>query len=186
VSLTHYLTPANLERVNHELHSANPERAFALLPPSYLYALGTDPTLTNLSPDIPTTEITALASSGSPWLSREAIAHAFGTPKPSLTHSLTPRLMYLRTFPTLMGYSSRLMAESWESNNLFYAALADEAGVPVSDLPSFVPDWNRTAIENIFATHLEDWPALIRSLNVTAESVLHRSSEQAAITTSGN
>ena len=33
-----------------------------------------------------------------------------------------------------MGYSSRILAESWESNNLYYAALADEAAVPVQQL----------------------------------------------------
>jgi hypothetical protein len=139
-----------------------------------------------ISPDITLTEINALAATGAPSLTPEAIAHTFGTPKPSLTHSLTPRLMYLRTFPTLMGYSSRLMAESWESNNLFYAALADEAGVRATDLDAYVPEWNRSAIENIFATHLEDWPALIRSLNVTADSVLHRNTQQAVLTASGN
>ena len=95
----------------------------------------------------------------------EAISRAFGTPKPTLTHSYKPGLLYLRTFPALMGYSSRILAESWESNNLYYAALADEAGVPVSQLDSYVPEWNRTAIENIFATHLEDWPALLRILD---------------------
>jgi len=61
-----------------------------------------------------------------PELSSAAIAHAFGTPKPTLTHSYVPGLLYLRTFPALMGYSSRILAESWESNLLYYAAVADE------------------------------------------------------------
>ncbi len=185
-SLARYLTPGNVERVQQQLLGATPERALNELPPSYLYALATDPKLAHVSPDVTGTEIAALADTGSPTLAPAAIARAFGTPKPSLTHSLTPRLMYLRTFPTLMGYSSRLMAESWESNNLFYAALADEAGVPASELDSYVPEWNRTAIENIFATHLEDWPALIRSLNITADSVLHHNNQQAGLATSGN
>ncbi len=95
----------------------------------------------------------------------------FGTPKPTLTHSFRPGLLYLRTFPALMGFSSRILAESWESNNLFYAALAYEAGVPANQLDSYVPEWNRAAIENIFATHLEDWPALLRSLDTLGNSV---------------
>ena len=45
-----------------------------------------------------------------------AISRAFGTPKPTLANSYQPELLNLRTFPTLMGYSSRIMAESWESN----------------------------------------------------------------------
>ena len=59
-------------------------------------------------------------------VSPRAISHAFGTPKPTLANSYRPELLNLRTFPTLMGYSSRIMAESWESNLLYYAALADE------------------------------------------------------------
>ena len=55
-----------------------------------------------------------------------AISRAFGTPKPTLANSYRPELLNLRTFPTLMGYSSRIMAESWESNILYYASLADE------------------------------------------------------------
>ena len=55
-----------------------------------------------------------------------AISHAFGTPKPTLANSYEPELLNLRTFPTLMGYSSRIMAESWESNTLYWVALADE------------------------------------------------------------
>lgn len=185
-SLARYLTPANVERLQHELYGSNPERAIQELPPSYLYALASDPKLASLSPDVTSSELDAMAASGAPSLAPAAIAAAFGTPKPSLTHSLTPGLMYLRTFPTLMGFSSRLLAESWESNNLFYAALADEAGVRTDMLDAYVPEWNRSSIENIFATHLEDWPALIRSLNLTADSVLHHNTQQALAGKLGN
>jgi len=85
-----------------------------------------------------------------------------------------------------MGYSSRILAESWESNNLYYAALADEVGVPASQLDSYVPQWNKEAIENIFATHLEDWPALLRSLQSMATSVRRHSASSVAMTTTGN
>jgi hypothetical protein len=86
-----------------------------------------------------------------------------------------------------MGYSSRILAESWESNNLYYAALADETGLPVALLDTYVPEWNRAAIENIFATHLEDWPALLRSLNVLAVNVRqHGAQSMAMVGGSGN
>src|SRR5205085_5496024 len=55
-----------------------------------------------------------------------AISRAFGTPKPTLANSYEPELLSLRTFPALMGYSSRIMAESWESSTLYSAALSDE------------------------------------------------------------
>jgi hypothetical protein len=115
-----------------------------------------------------------------------AIGRAFGTPKPTLTHSFRPGLLYLRTFPALMGYSSRVLAESWESNNLYYAALADEAGVPAAQLDAYVPEWNRAAIENIFATHLEDWPALLRSLEALAANVRQHGAQTAAMNEGGN
>ena len=54
-------------------------------------------------------------------VSPRAISRTFGTPKPTLANSYQPELLNLRTFPTLMGYSSRILAESWESNLLYYA-----------------------------------------------------------------
>jgi hypothetical protein len=104
-------------------------------------------------------------------MSQAAISRAFGTPKPTLTNSYASELLRLRTFPTLMGYSSRIMAESWESNTLYYAALADEAGMRPSALNVHIPDWTRRTVERIFATHLEDWPALLRSLRQVGEDV---------------
>jgi hypothetical protein len=63
-----------------------------------------------------------------------------------------------------MGYSSRIMAESWESNLIYYAALADELSMSPSQLNVVIPEWTQKTVERIFATHLEDWPALLRSL----------------------
>ena len=77
----------------------------------------------------------------------------------------------MRTFPALMGYSSRILAESWESTILYWAALADEVHAPPSQLNVLIPEWTRQTIEQIFATHLEDWPALLRSLRHVGEDV---------------
>jgi hypothetical protein len=63
-----------------------------------------------------------------------------------------------------MGYSSRIMAESWESNQLNWAEVGDEMGVAPSRLTLLVPEWTQLTVERIFASHLEDWPALLRSL----------------------
>ena len=84
-------------------------------------------------------EIETLRRRKIPTLSPAAISEVFGTPKPTLSHSYRPGLLYLRTFPTLMGYSSRLLAESWESNGFYYASLADELGVPANQLEVYVP-----------------------------------------------
>jgi hypothetical protein len=68
-----------------------------------------------------------------------------------------------------MGYSSRLMAESWESSILYYVALADELHLSPGRLNVAIPEWTRLTVEQIFATHLEDWPALLRSLRHVGE-----------------
>jgi len=103
-----------------------------------------------------------------------AMGKVFGTPKPTLTNSYRPELLFVRTFPTLMGYSSRVMAESWESNLLYFAALADEMQLPPARLNVLVPRWTAATVENIFATHLEDWPALLRSLRKVGEDLRHK------------
>ena len=109
-----------------------------------------------------------------------AISRAFGTPKPTLANSYQPELLNLRTFPTLMGYSSRIMAESWESNILYYAALADELHMQPSQLNVVVPEWTQATVERIFATHLEDWPALLRSLRLVGDDVRTKVRKQMA------
>lgn len=179
-ALGHYETPGYVERIDDHLRSGDFAQASEQVPPAILYSLGEDPVLKNVSPDLPSMEIARITAKDDPELAPAAIARAFGTPKPTLTHSYQPGLLYLRTFPALMGYSSRIMAETWESNNLYYAALADRVGVPVSQLDIYVPDWNRAAIENIFATHLEDWPALLRSLETVSVSVTQGGGTQPA------
>jgi hypothetical protein len=183
--LLRYLPPARVEWIDDNLRDSTFENIALQVPTSVLYSLAADPALRDASPDINSTEISTLEASHNPELAPAAIARAFGTPKPTLTHSYRPGLLYLRTFPALMGYSSRILAESWESNNLYYAALADEVGVPASELDSYVPQWNREAIENIFATHLEDWPALLRSLQSLSTNVRH-GAQSVAMNTTGN
>jgi len=185
-ALGRMVTPENVDRVRDRLESGDFVQAVAQIPPSVLYAIADDSRLKNVSPDVASLQIADMAAQQKPELSPKAIAKAFGTPKPTLTHCYRPDLLYLRTFPALMGYSSRILAETWESNNLYYAALAYEAGIRADDLDIYVPEWNRSAIENVFATHLEDWPALIRSLNATAEAVLRRDNRRASVENVGN
>jgi hypothetical protein len=186
-SLRAYLQPSSVEWIDDHLFVPGDfENTAAHVPPSVLYEIASDPALQNIQPGLASFEIEALAAKDRADLQPAAISRAFGTPKPTLTHSYRPGLLYLRTFPALMGYSSRVLAESWESNNLYYAALADEAGVPAAHLDAYVPEWNRAAIENIFATHLEDWPALLRSLSALATSVRQHGAQSIAMNGAGN
>jgi len=116
-------------------------------------------------------ELRRLAGAKAKEVNYAAISRAFGTPKPTLANSYEPELLGLRTFPTLMGYSSRIMAESWESNTLYWAALADELSVSPSQLNVRIPEWTRKLVEQIFASHLEDWPALLKSLRAVGDNV---------------
>ena len=120
-------------------------------------------------------EIRREAAESPRQLNYETVSRAFGTPKPTLANSYSPELLGLRTFPTLMGYSSRILAESWESNLLYYAALADQFSLSPAELNVLVPDWTRQTVERIFATNLEDWPALLRSLRLVGDEVREKS-----------
>ncbi len=185
-SYRRFAAPAAVESLQDHLMSGDFKTALANVPTSALYALAIDPKLARVSPDVYSEQIAQISSNSDPALSPDAIGHAFGTPKPTLTHSMQPGLLYLRTFPALMGYSSRILAESWESNNIYYAALADQTGVPIHELDAYIPEWNRATIENIFATHLEDWPAILRSLHTVGLTIQQQRSLQAINRTSEN
>ncbi len=125
-------------------------------------------------------EIRQLAQASPQEINYEIISRAFGSPKPTLANSYEPELLNLRTFPTLMGYSSRILAESWESNTLYWAALADELAVRPAELNVRIPDWTRRLVENIFASHLEDWPAVLKSLRLVGDDVRAKARAAAA------
>ena len=114
-------------------------------------------------------EIQRLRQSDPDTFSYERAASLFGTPHPKLSHSFRRELLRLPLFPTMMRYSSRILAESWESTNLYWAALADELHLAPSQLNLLVPEWTQRSLERIFATHLDDWPALLHSMRVVSE-----------------
>ncbi|MGH9782822.1 MAG: hypothetical protein ACRD88_01445, partial [Terriglobia bacterium] len=82
------------------------------------------------------------------------ISEDFGVPHPTLARTYARELLALKPLPTFLGYSSRLLAESWESNNLYWARLAQEKGHPPAMLHRLVPALTHRMVEKIFATHL--------------------------------
>jgi hypothetical protein len=104
--------------------------------------------------------------------SRERLAHDFGIPHPNMAQNSGLELLNIAPMPTFSGYGSRLLAESWDSPNLYWARLADERGYPPVMLNYLVPTLTRSMVERIFATDLEDWPALLRALHDTGEDFL--------------
>jgi len=164
--------PARVRQVSDQLAAGRVTDAIENVTPAELYHLGIAATGQRMESGAAFAEKIQALSAASPQLcSAAAISEAFGTPKPTLANSLHPELLNLRTFPTLMGYSSRILAESWESNNLFFAALADELYLRPSQLNVLLPEWTQKTVEQIFATHLEDWPALLRSMRTVADRV---------------
>jgi hypothetical protein len=102
-------------------------------------------------------------------VSWQRLSEDFGVPHPSLIGTDARSLINTKPFPTYMGYSSRLLAESWESNNLYWARLADEKGYSPVMLNLLIPQLTYRMVENISATYLDDWPALLRSLRETGK-----------------
>ena len=69
----------------------------------------------------------------------QRLSEDFGAPHAALAQTTARELLNVRPFPTFFGYSSSLLAESWESNNLYWARLADEKGLPPESLHQLVP-----------------------------------------------
>jgi hypothetical protein len=114
-------------------------------------------------------ELLQMKAAASPDFSDAVISRLFGVPRPKLSRSWRPELLGMGLLPALQGYSSRLMAESWESNNLEWARLADELNLPPASLSWLAPELTQKMLEHIFANHHEDWPAILRALRATTE-----------------
>jgi hypothetical protein len=169
-ALAQYAPPARVAQIRGSLEMGAVDTALERVMPSELFAVARDLAADSSGSPL-AAEIRREAAETPRQLNYDAISRAFGTPKPTLANSYSPELLGLRTFPTLMGYSSRILAESWESNLLYYAALADQLYLSPGELNVLVPDWTRQTVERIFATNLEDWPALLRSLRLVGEDV---------------
>ena len=165
-------TPARTMSVAMALESGDVKGAVERLTPAELYTVADELLRTPLAgQDVAGRELLRLQQDAGAEVSEMAISKAFGTPKPTLANSYRPELLRLRTFPTLMGYSSRILAESWESNALYWAALADQMHLPPGQLNVRVPEWTQKVVERIFASHLEDWPALLTSLRLVGDDI---------------
>jgi hypothetical protein len=185
-ALSRYAMPARVEGVRDSLEQGNVKAALDNVMPSELFAVARDLLADRNSTETPVAvEIRREAGEAPQQLNYQAVSRSFGTPKPTLANSYSPELLNLRTFPTLMGYSSRILAESWESNLLFYAALADQLHLAPAQLNVLVPEWTRNTVERIFATHLEDWPALLRSLRMVGDDAREKARRQATAAGAG-
>jgi hypothetical protein len=97
------------------------------------------------------------------------LSQDFGVPHPVLARSYARELLNVRPFPMFQGYSSRLLAETWDSTNLYWARLADEMGYAPVTLNRLAPELTGRMVAKIFATDLNDWPAILRAMRETGE-----------------
>jgi hypothetical protein len=170
--LSDRLYPQRLGQVEDLLDADNVQEALLHLTPAEVFFLAAE--FRERHPQTETegtagTELETLTQQYPNEVNRERISRDFGVPHPAMAHTYCRELFELELFPTFMGYSSRLMAESWESNNLYWARLVDEKGYAPVMLHNLVPALTRRMVEKISGTHLEDWPAVLRALRETGE-----------------
>lgn len=166
--LSQRMSPATVSRVEEHLSDAEANQAMSMVTPSNLVCLTAE--YRRLYPQETSVwgtagkELDQLSQSDPQDTNWQRISHDFGIPHPRLTQSYERQVLGVEPFPAFAGYSSRLMAESWESNNLYWARLADEMGYPPVMLNILAPQLTRRMVEKIFATDFEDWPALLRAM----------------------
>jgi hypothetical protein len=114
-------------------------------------------------------QLDELRSSDAVEVTPERISRDFGVPHPTLAQTNACELLGIKPFPFFGSYSSRLFGESWESGNLYWARLADEMGYSPAALNNLIPELTHRMITNIFATEIEDWPAVLRAMRETGD-----------------
>ncbi len=114
-------------------------------------------------------QLDSLCNSAPAETSEARLSKDFGVPHPILARTYAPALLNVQPFPAFGGDSSRLFGESWESTNLYWARLLDEMGYKSVMLNRLVPELTHRMTAKIFATELEDWPALERAMQETGE-----------------
>jgi hypothetical protein len=114
-------------------------------------------------------ELETLVSQHPSEASAERLSQDFGVPHPILTQSYALELLNVKPFPAFEGQSNRLLAETWDSSNLYWARLADEKGYSPVMLHRLVPELTRRMVEKVFASDFEDWPALLRAMQETGD-----------------
>jgi hypothetical protein len=117
--------------------------------------------------------------------SLERLSVDFGSPHPAFSQTNSPSLLNVKAISTIVGNGGMIFAESWESNNLYWARLANEMGYSPAELNLLVPELTRNMVANIFASNIDDWHALLRAMQQTGNEFRQgKIVLQAALTTS--
>lgn len=114
-------------------------------------------------------ELDALVKRDAEHTDSKRLARAFGVPHLQMAQSNSCTLLNSGIFPASGAFQGRLFGESWESSNLYWARVADEMGYSPAMLNVLVPVLTRHMVANIFATNIDDWPAVLRALHETGD-----------------
>jgi hypothetical protein len=171
--LSHRLQPQRLGEVEQGFQSGDKTATLSSLTPADTFHLAAEfrhkyPQETGAW-GAPGVELDALTRQHPTEVNLQRLSRDFGTPHPVLAQNYMCELLNVQPFPAFGGNSSRLLGESWDSSNLYWARLADEKGYSPVMLNRLVPELTRHMVANIFATDIEDWPALTRAMRETGE-----------------
>jgi len=172
--LADQMTPDRLEWIHRSLES--PETASSAasrMLPSETYYLSVEfrKQYPNQTSDLgkANRELSDLSQESPTDISPKRLSADFGVPHSVLLVSNSRMLLSMKPPPAFAGDASRLLAQSWESNNLYWARLADEKGYSPVMLNVLVPALTRRMVVNIFASSIDDWPALFRAMQETGD-----------------
>jgi hypothetical protein len=188
VILADRMTPQRSERVERALRNGHADEALSQVTPADTLYLAAE--FRRRSPEVKDAwgsagkELDSLTQEHSDEVDWARLSRDFGVPHPTLAQTYTRELLNIAPVPAFAGYSSRLLAESWDSGNLYWARLADETGASPEALNSLVPELTRRMVEKVFATDFEDWPALVRALRETGDEFRHN--KLASVNAGGN
>jgi hypothetical protein len=186
--LSERMSPQVAQRIENLLSTSNADAIVAQLAPADTFYLAAD--FRRKYPDshgawgTAGEELDNLCKSSSDEVGWARLSHDFGVPHPVLAQTYGRELLNLPPVPAFAGYSSRLLAESWDSGTLYWARLADEGGFGPEALNRMVPELTRRMVEKVFATDFEDWPALVRALHETGDE--YRRGKDASVSASAN
>jgi hypothetical protein len=175
--LSKRLSPETMDQIDAELSAGHADEAMLHIAPADTFYLTVE-----FRKDFPArngvwgtagTELASLAQRDPDQVSPEILAFDFGVPHPTLAQSYRDEMLNLRPFPSVMDYASELLAESWESTNLYWARLADEMGYTPVMLNELAPVLTRRMVEKIFGSDFDDWPALMRAMRETGDEFRH-------------
>ena len=163
--------PHRMKQIEELLNSDHPAEVVAQVMPADTFYLAAE--FSREHPEQPaavgtaTQELRELIRQHPELTAWNRLSHDFGTPHPSMAQNYGLELLNVAPMPAFSGYSSRFLAETLDSPNLYWARLADEGGYAPVMLNHLVPELTRRMIEKIFATDFEDWPAILKAMQET-------------------